>query len=83
MDGARPVAVVVVAYGDPAHLDACLTELSAPGDAVVLVVDNGLSDEARSVALAHGAEYVRPDRNLGFSGRCEHRTAAAGRLGAC
>lgn len=59
--------VVVVAYGDPEHLRTCLTSLAAPPQQVV-VVDNALSDSTRHVAAVHGAQYLRPPRNLGFAG---------------
>ena len=55
---------VVVAYGDPAALDACLA--SVPGLPVV-VIDNGRDDRAREVCLRRGARYERPATNLGFA----------------
>lgn len=61
------VRVVVVAYGDPKHLRRCLSSLGAPSGAVV-VVDNGLSEEARAVVADAGADYVAPQRNLGYAG---------------
>src|SRR4051794_22305951 len=57
--------VLVVAYGDPALLDACLS--AGQGHFATVVVDNGLSDAARSVTQSHGAKYVRPTGNLGFA----------------
>lgn len=54
---------IVVAYGDPALLDRCLTTLSMGSDAIV--VDNG--GGAADTASRHGARYVRPRRNLGYA----------------
>jgi len=61
-----PVEVVVVAYGAPDLLDACLESLQ--GALAVTVVDNSSSDTVRRVAVDHGARYVDPGRNLGFAG---------------
>ena len=58
--------VVVVAYGDPGHLRACLEGLAAPAGSVV-VVDNGLSPVVEDLCRSHGAAYVRPRSNVGFA----------------
>lgn len=66
MNLAPLVHVVVVAYGDPEHLRACLASLAAP-EGRTTVVDNGRSDEVSELAAACGARYLRPGRNLGFA----------------
>jgi GT2 family glycosyltransferase len=63
---AADVEVVVVAFGAPELLDACLTALG--GQLAVVVVDNSSLPEVRSVCDAHGARYLDPGRNLGFAG---------------
>jgi len=61
----KPVTVLVVAYGDPATLEACLLSV---GDAYrLVVVDNASSEETRAVAERHGALYLDPGENLGFA----------------
>ncbi len=61
----RPVTVLVVAFGAPDLLDACLDALGGRFDAVV--VDNSSSAGTRAVAEHHGARYVDPGTNLGFA----------------
>jgi GT2 family glycosyltransferase len=56
--------VVVVAYGAPELLDACLRRLE--GRFPVVVVDNSSDPSVRSVVEDHGATYIDPGRNLGF-----------------
>ncbi len=59
------VTVLVVAYGDPTALEACLRSV---GDAYrLVVVDNASSPETRAVAGHHGALYLDPGENLGFA----------------
>ena len=60
------VEIVVVAYGAPDLLDACLAALR--GAFAVVVIDNSSSVDVRGVATAHGADYVDPGANLGFAG---------------
>ena len=60
------VEVVVVAYGAPDLLDACLGALG--GELPVVVVDNSSRPDVRAVCQARGARYVDPGRNLGFAG---------------
>jgi len=55
---------VVVAYGPPELLEACLAALG--GALPVVVVDNGSSPATEAVADRSGARYVDPGRNLGF-----------------
>jgi GT2 family glycosyltransferase len=60
------VEVLVVAYGAPDLLGACLSALQ--GELPVLVVDNSSDPAVRSVAGRHGARYHDPGANLGFAG---------------
>jgi len=65
--GDHPVSglhAVVVAYGPPELLEACLAALG--GALPVVVVDNGSSPATRAVADRSGARYVDPGQNLGF-----------------
>ncbi|WP_158221163.1 glycosyltransferase family 2 protein [Kineosporia sp. R_H_3] len=62
---ARPVEVLVVAYGQPALLDSTLAALE--GCYAVHVVDNSSSHEVAAVAACHGARYTDPGRNGGFA----------------
>jgi GT2 family glycosyltransferase len=59
-----PVHVLVVAYGDPDALGACLEFLG--GDYPVTVVDNSSSAATREVVRRAGASYMDPGDNLGF-----------------
>jgi len=61
-----PFEVVVVAFGAPDLLDACLDSLR--GALPVTVVDNSSNDTVRRVAADHGAAYRDPGSNLGFAG---------------
>lgn len=63
--GQPPIMVVVVAYGSEQQLAACLDVLG-PGLSIV-VVDNGLSDQAQRTCLGLGGTYVRPTANIGFA----------------
>jgi len=60
------VEVVVVAYGAPELLEACLATLG--GQLPVVVVDNSSDPDVLAVSDRHGARYVDPGRNLGFGG---------------
>lgn len=60
------VEVVVVAYGAPELLDACLGALE--GTLPVVVVDNSSRADVGVVSQRHRARYVDPGRNLGFAG---------------
>jgi GT2 family glycosyltransferase len=59
------VDVVVVAYGAPDLLDACLSTLG--GGSPVVVVDNSSDPAVGNVARGRGAVYIDPGRNLGFA----------------
>ena len=68
------VTVLVVAYGDPTALEACLTSV---GDAYrLVVVDNASSPETRAVAERHVALYLDPGENLGFASAVNRGLAA-------
>ncbi len=62
---ARRLVVVIVAYGSPDTLAACLAALE--GAYPVTVVDNSSSVESARLAAAHGASYDDPGTNLGFA----------------
>ena len=64
-DADSGVEVIVVAFGAPELLDACLNALG--GQFPVVVVDNGSDAEVRAIADGHGASYVDPGSNLGFA----------------
>ncbi len=64
------VEVLVVAFGAPDLLDACLCGLA--GALPVTVVDNSSRADIRSVCGRHGVRYVDPGRNLGFAGGVNH-----------
>lgn len=66
----RPVHVVVVGFGAPEALDACLTALGSAYP--VTLVDNSSSPAVCAVAAAHGCAYDDPGTNLGF-GRAVNR----------
>jgi GT2 family glycosyltransferase len=60
------VDVVVVTYGADDQVRHCLASLHGlPG--TLVVVDNGGSEVARSLAERAGALYARPTRNIGFA----------------
>jgi GT2 family glycosyltransferase len=61
----KTVTVLVVAYGDPTTLEACLVSI---GDAYpVVVVDNSSSEETKAAAHRHHALYFDPGDNIGFA----------------
>jgi GT2 family glycosyltransferase len=60
------VDVVVVAFGAPQLLEACLAALG--GMLPVTVVDNSSRADVRAVSDRHGVRYVDPGCNLGFAG---------------
>jgi GT2 family glycosyltransferase len=59
------VDVIVVAFGAPELLDACLTPLD--GQLPVVVVDNSSDPAVQAVAEHHDASYIDPGENLGFA----------------
>jgi GT2 family glycosyltransferase len=61
---ARPLEIVVVAYGQPALLSEALAPLGAFS---ITVVDNSSSADVRAVVDAAGSRYVDPRRNGGFT----------------
>jgi GT2 family glycosyltransferase len=64
--GGPDLEVVVVAYGAPELLDACLGALDTTHP--VVVVDNSSDPAVAAVAERHGVVYVDPGANLGFGG---------------
>jgi GT2 family glycosyltransferase len=62
--GDRPLEAIIVAYGQPAMLQAALEPLR---HVTVTVVDNSSSPHVRAVAEAADARYVDPGRNGGFA----------------
>jgi GT2 family glycosyltransferase len=75
-----PLEIVIVAYGDPATLEACLAALEGVWKPVV--VDNSSLPATRALAGRFGAVYVDPGRNLGFAGGVNTGLAARTDLGA-
>lgn len=61
----RPVQVIVVAYGQPALLEATLAGLA--GELSVHVVDNSSDPHVEAVARRQGARYTDPGHNGGFA----------------
>jgi N-acetylglucosaminyl-diphospho-decaprenol L-rhamnosyltransferase len=59
------LGVVIVAYHSAATLGRLLE--SVPGDASVVVVDNASEPETAAISGAHGARYIDPGQNLGYS----------------
>jgi GT2 family glycosyltransferase len=74
---ARPVAVVVPTFGDPAVLRPLLRSLRRTLDAErtrVILCDDGSGPEhvksLRTLAARHGAELIPGDAQRGFAGNC-------------
>jgi GT2 family glycosyltransferase len=59
------VEVLIVAYGDPMNLERALDALGNVYP--TLVVDNSSDSANAAVTARHGARYLDPGRNLGFS----------------
>lgn len=66
--------MIVVAYGAVDHLKAALAGLGSGHD--VVVVDNGRSEGVAAACAAVEAEYVRPERNLGYAAGVNRGLAA-------
>jgi GT2 family glycosyltransferase len=62
--GPSDLEIIIVAYGDPAPLAACLAGLE--GVLTPVVVDNSSSVATRAVVEAAGGRYVDAGSNLGF-----------------
>jgi GT2 family glycosyltransferase len=62
--------IVIVAYGEPTLLMACLAAVD--GAYPVIVVDNSSLAATRDVAARFGARYLDPGRNLGFAAGVNH-----------
>jgi GT2 family glycosyltransferase len=69
--------VVMVAYRNTESLDEALRLLGGRHD--VLVVDNGVEEDVRSVAELHRADYVTPGRNIGFAAAVNFGLSRRGR----
>jgi GT2 family glycosyltransferase len=70
--------VIVLAHGAEPHLGACVRALLDQHPAEVLVVDNDAAPAAvAEVADLPGVRVLRPGRNLGYAGGCNHAAAAA------
>lgn len=65
MTGGRTLDVIIVAYGEPTLLAACLAALA--GAHRPIVVDNSSRPATREVVERVGGLYLDPGRNLGFA----------------
>ncbi|MDF8266483.1 glycosyltransferase [Luteipulveratus flavus] len=74
--GLPDLHVIVVAYGPPDLLAACLDRLG--GAFPVTVVDNSSSPATAEVVRAAGARYLDPGSNLGFARGVNHGLRAIG-----
>jgi GT2 family glycosyltransferase len=63
--GPGPLEIIIVAYGDPQPLVACLDGLG--GAFTPVVVDNSSSAATQAAVEASGGRYVDAGGNLGFS----------------
>jgi GT2 family glycosyltransferase len=73
-----PASVIVLAHGPERHLGACVRALLAQAPAEVIVVDNDAAPGAiAEVGSLPGVRVLRPGRNLGYAGGCNHAAAAA------
>jgi glycosyltransferase involved in cell wall biosynthesis len=71
------VAVVIPAYNESARIAATVAAAAAiPDVALVVVVDDGSTDDTASVAEAAGAQVVRSPRNEGKAGALERGARA-------
>jgi glycosyltransferase involved in cell wall biosynthesis len=63
------ISIIVPVYNNPQDLQDCLSGLAASSCAPseIIVVDDGSTDEIRSVATRMGASVLRLDKNLGPS----------------
>jgi GT2 family glycosyltransferase len=65
-----PAAVILPTAGRPAYLDVALASIVPQARALgadVLVVDDGPSEDTRTVAERHGVRYVAHERSLGLN----------------
>ena len=76
------MSVVIPVYNHPHNLEQCLVAVKAAHLAVeVIVVDDGSTEDVCSVALKHGARYIRiPQRSGPPSARNRGWRAARGEL---
>src|SRR5947209_793845 len=66
---------IIVAYGQPDQLEACLVRLT--GVRATIVIDNSSDPRIRELAQRHAASYEDPGRNLGFAAAVNRGIAAA------
>jgi GT2 family glycosyltransferase len=68
------LSIIVPAYNNPNDLLACLAALGASSgpDSEIIVVDDGSTDEIRSVATTMGVKVLRLPKNLGPSSARNH-----------
>ena len=68
------LSIIVPAYNNPNDLQACLAALDASSGpkSEIIVVDDGSTDEIRSVATTMGAKVLRLPKNLGPSSARNH-----------
>lgn len=76
----RALETVVVAYGSPAPLEACLAALGDQHHPIV--VDNSSLAETRSLVVRNGGTYLDPGRNLGFAAGVNYALRHAHQQGA-
>ncbi len=71
-------SVVVLAHGPEPHLAACIRAVLDQQPFEVLLVDNDAAPAAvAEVAALPGVRVLRPGRNLGYAGGCNHAAAEA------
>jgi GT2 family glycosyltransferase len=68
------LSIIVPAYNNPNDLQACLAALAASSgpESEIIVVDDGSTDEIRSVATTMGITVLRLPKNLGPSSARNH-----------
>lgn len=65
------LSVIVLAYGDEPHLNACIRSILAnQGVTEIVIVDNGAGDAVRALPHDPAIRIVTPGANLGFAAGC-------------
>lgn len=75
------ITYIVPTYGKPGLLTACLSTFRKfhPIDEILVVDDHGPDrEDVRRIALLFDANYIRLEKNKGFSGACNAGIAASG-----
>lgn len=79
------VSVIVLAYGEEAHLSSCIDAILCSVDDTgqpliveVILVDNGAPDAVARLPADPRLTIVRPSGNLGFAGGCNLGAARSG-----